>query len=503
MKYLLLILFPFIPLLVFSQDWECIKTDGDYYYVSRDSYQTIKVIRLDSAYSSQNDSIFFPCRTIRRDSSNMCYNPDMPSWIGKYIIKSGDSAYYFFNQDNDTIKIKTHSQPGQTWTCFRRGNNFYVTARIDSVKYLSFLGYSDSVKVISFTAHDSLNNTISTGVNSLKIYLSKNHGLVKILPFFVFPDIMWNMYSEDLTEYYIIGKTDTTTGITNINFHDVYNFNVGDEFYVGSFSGDGFPFSPYYENDYYCLTSVLGKAEYPIGDSIIYQIERCTKFIHDDDDTSYSTFDIYNGDWTINFNTMNNGLFDLLPDEVYFDTIDNSIYTLNASLYNNKYLSKTIPSEDYHCTYVNDTCWNPAIWDACLTASTYISGLEGPYGNCSYYGGHEDRVLLYYKKGSEVFGTPVTCSTIQHLGVDDIETNSFSVSVSPNPFSDMTSLNISSNNFRAYSLEIYNLLGRSIRVAENIHTPEYIIERGSLPSGIYFYIVSSDNKNYSGKFIIE
>jgi hypothetical protein len=503
MKKILSLIFLFVSTASFSQNWECIKTNGDYYYASRDYNHTVKLISIDSSSSVANDSIYYLPKTIR--NKYPCYNPNMPSWLGKYIIKSSDSLYYFFNENNDTIKIKHHSNLNESWTCFARGNNFFVTAKVDSIKYLSFIGYTDSVKVISFLEHDSLGATISAYINSFKIYISKFHGLIKIIPFWAFPDYSsWGeYYTEALTEYYIIGKTDTLNGLTNINYHDVYNFNVGDEYYVGATSGDGFPLSPYYEYRSYCLTKILGKTVHTDGDSIVYEIEKCCYNFYSDFDTSYSSFSSFTGSWTVNFNSMNNEQFDLAPDEVYYDPDYNSIYTLPANIYNNKYYSKTIPSFDYYCDYQNDSCWGLAVWDACLSPRTYIAGLEGPYGGCSYYSAYENRGLIYYKKGSDIYGTAVTCSTIEHLDIEDIKAETFHVSVSPNPFSDNAYVKINSDNVQMYTFEIYNVFGQRLRKIENINSKDFLLERENLSSGMYYFSVTTDEHSYSGKFIVE
>jgi photosystem II stability/assembly factor-like uncharacterized protein len=75
----------------------------------------------------------------------------------------------------------------------------------------------------------------------------------------------------------------------------------------------------------------------------------------------------------------------------------------------------------------------------------------------------------------------------------------------PNPFSTYATIRINEDIIsKNLSIKICNLLGIELKVIDRIDNNEIIIDRGNLPSGIYFYELTSANKIIGkGKFIIE
>lgn len=76
--------------------------------------------------------------------------------------------------------------------------------------------------------------------------------------------------------------------------------------------------------------------------------------------------------------------------------------------------------------------------------------------------------------------------------------------VYPNPFDEKTKILIhDANSKKVYSLIIYDILGKEWKVMQN-QTNEIIIERNNLPSGVYFYRISSEKSIIgTGKLLIE
>jgi hypothetical protein len=51
---------------------------------------------------------------------------------------------------------------------------------------------------------------------------------------------------------------------------------------------------------------------------------------------------------------------------------------------------------------------------------------------------------------------------------------------------------------------LYDILGKEIITLSDIKTREFKVEKGNLPSGVYFYKVSNDKKMISkGKILIK
>lgn len=102
--------------------------------------------------------------------------------------------------------------------------------------------------------------------------------------------------------------------------------------------------------------------------------------------------------------------------------------------------------------------------------------------------------VLYYK--SEVATT----------GIEENKSK-ISVSVSPNPFFETTTLQIKNSagiQLENFKIKVYTVLGKEI-FPDIIRTSDsFVINRNNLASGIYFYSVSSEGKNLAnGKIIIE
>ncbi len=80
-------------------------------------------------------------------------------------------------------------------------------------------------------------------------------------------------------------------------------------------------------------------------------------------------------------------------------------------------------------------------------------------------------------------------------------TASFIVSVSPNPFSHHTTFNFSSNK---NSLLIFDTNGKLVFENNSITQKQFVLNRGSLKSGIYFYqVLDSRGKKSSGKLVVQ
>ena len=72
----------------------------------------------------------------------------------------------------------------------------------------------------------------------------------------------------------------------------------------------------------------------------------------------------------------------------------------------------------------------------------------------------------------------------------------------PNPFSVSTTIALPPN-YEPFTLKVYDMLGNTVIVKENISGESVTIERGSLIAGVYFLEIRSVGNAYSGRFIID
>ncbi len=78
-----------------------------------------------------------------------------------------------------------------------------------------------------------------------------------------------------------------------------------------------------------------------------------------------------------------------------------------------------------------------------------------------------------------------TCTVVFQTGVNELSTAA-NMDIYPNPATAKTTLVFDAANNAAHSLEILNVTGQIVRSYNAQSTPQFDIERGNLPSGMYF-----------------
>jgi hypothetical protein len=87
---------------------------------------------------------------------------------------------------------------------------------------------------------------------------------------------------------------------------------------------------------------------------------------------------------------------------------------------------------------------------------------------------------------------------------DAVQQSGSQVKVYPNPFSQFTTLEVSPARKGSYSLVLFDITGRVVRMQEGEFGSPIVIERGELEAGIYTWQLSgTDSGTDSGKFIIQ
>ena len=94
---------------------------------------------------------------------------------------------------------------------------------------------------------------------------------------------------------------------------------------------------------------------------------------------------------------------------------------------------------------------------------------------------------------------PASCPNV---GVESLDAAKTSVTIYPNPFSTSTTIMINdASQINDFELRMYNVLGKEV-MNKNITGHTTIIGTGNLPSGVYFYKVTGNNKTIqSGKLV--
>ena len=152
-------------------------------------------------------------------------------------------------------------------------------------------------------------------------------------------------------------------------------------------------------------------------------------------------------------------------------------------------------SDDFVYTPVSensDTCWRTNYYSQ-VSKQNYTEGL-GMTMNYFYdvNMGQYEQDLLYYKKGTDTWGTPVSTDCTSLIGIAPIEPKkTVTVNISPDPVE--TQVKIFLNNVgetSGYRFTLTDLLGRTL-VQNTLESNPFTITRQG-PSGLYFISVYDD-----------
>ena len=453
-------------------------------------YEGLKFQKVDSVAISQGDSIlwFFPNFDME---DYYCVQPNGSNWSGKKLIIKQNGDNVFFNKNNDSILLKTHANLLSPWVAYSNPDSYNITAAVIHHDTLTFLGITDSVKTIGFQVYDTNNESITHVLNNKYLQISKQYGLIKTFLFRDFPDYHSNWPH---IEYDIKGISSPEIGIQNLTWKEVFDdFYPGDELHVltescyGTLDDSSCSFGK-------SIFKYLSRIEYQ--DSIKYTIERLTssKTKHNGVLTGY----IFIHDTItskISFHSNNN--FNKFSEEsiIQGDVIS---YNLQSTKHmdSGKYvMTKTIDLYDY-LEKVSDDCWEFPISDVLTINSEYMKGLGGPYYSASMWDSYSLRKPVFYKKGYEEWGTPL--SIVDETGIRSA--NEPIISVFPNPAKDniwvQTDLGIQ------FTFEIIDLRAQ-VLISEFIEYNYFQIDTSELKAGVYLYKIRKGDKILkTGKILI-
>jgi len=117
-----------------------------------------------------------------------------------------------------------------------------------------------------------------------------------------------------------------------------------------------------------------------------------------------------------------------------------------------------------------------------------------------------DGLVAVATHGKGMFTANIT-SKSDIVSINDIskQSESFFLNAFPNPAKQEAKINFRLKTKTKITLRVYDISGKEIKTLENAELPEgeynYSFERDGLPSGIYYYSLSSPDKRKTGKLI--
>jgi hypothetical protein len=416
-------------------------------------------IRNDSLSS---DSVLYNFPVISAD--NDCFYPDTASWIGRKILIGADGDFIFFNAQSDTIHLKTLALHGDTFLFYRFANGNDVFAYVLDWDTLTVDGIPDSVKTFGFIVKNSSGVILPDTLSSLQIRLSKSYGLMTTFAFRDFPN--------DYTLYEFSGAGDLPGGTGVLTIGEVYDFEVGDEFhqrYVETSNGG-------------IVKHILHKIIWP-QDSVTYQVEQW-KWQYFSGLQLFHTFD------TITYSNLNapviSGYF---PNEVMLE--DYTMIGLYRQ-YQDDVFQKEISSRPTVACFP-DSCYHT--WCPIYQCTTYYKGCGNDYFETAeaWNGYYRETKLLYFRKGSYEWGTPLTIPVgISEAGVHD----------KTDIFVEEKKLFIRSPKSGNNQINIFNVSGGLMFTYAGFVDNNFSIDIASFPAGVYVIRIAGESSAVVRKFVL-
>jgi len=489
-----------------AQNYEAIKSDAEYFF-KHSINQDILAIRIDTVIHNGDDIIFGNFKQIRPTDYG-CFNIKGSSWLGDPVKEMPDGTFVFGVYEegtldsSDTYRILTLSKINVPWIFYSfHYSSEYIVAQVTEIKQMTFIGITDSVKVISLTRKNALGEIVPNPLNAQKILLSKNYGLIRLPKFDDF-----RSREPNSPFYEIAGKTKPETGITNLKTMQIYDFQPGDEFHIVH-TEKYFYSSPYPDEIISTISKILEKINYPTNDSVSYKIERCELRSYRMSD-KVNTFSYSTKTDIQTFSSAANPELETEPLEpVQSPRYGNSVTSSGMGVFNdsklafNKIPYKVITPYNMFQELSYNCFQQLLIDDFFFRVNYYFKGLGGPYTYFNGSGWDENSdILKYYKKGSTTWGTPLSCDSMMQVGLPE-HTIYEQLKLYPIPTEGVVNVSVPNIILFPCRLELFDISGR-ISGSFTLNHAIQSFDLANLPAGIYLYKLTSAKRDiFRGKII--
>ena len=486
MKKIILLLFLIAPILLHAQDYTNICSAGPAFY-KKMTTTTVKSFKYTSFTVAAGDTTFATFAAIR-DSGAVCLDTTKGSIFGRKIYRVGATkTFFFFNKKRDTVRVETKGQVGYTWKFVNLSAGTYLEANVISMAPDTVIGILDDVMLIQLQAKRYDGTLVASPWNGKFLKLSKHYGLSRTFDMLNVP--------FDTTYYTLVGKSHPVIGLQDFGWKEVYNFNIGD---VLHFSGYDNGLAPGQTSTWKEIKTVFAKTTYGANDSVQYKFDRCRSTV-----TNPGSNHVYIHDTLIvkyNFRTLaNDSSIMRFPDQFVRQNIYASQFDRYMKTYND-HQTKKVGEDKYR--FINSCFLIPS--GSVILNRSYTEGL----GLAEYF--RDDQTtqnyykLVYFKKGSEIWGSPVgtQCSPLLDIQEQPSVTTQ-QVRIVPNPMKNQAELVIDGINLNdGIQFVIFNLVGKEV-FRQNVYSNHMTFEKNSLPAGLYIYIVTGKETIAKGKLVIE
>ncbi len=498
----LIILLLLLPLFSTAQDWQTVPLNQHSVFRVEasgvDSFWNgyIRCIYVEDSSATALGTNYNFYASVRLDKNETLDTQDGATWLGHNYVRNNNGNEYYFNKYEDTIILKTNSQLSDSWIITKDTmSNLIFEATITQMDTLTINGILDSTKTISIQAFQN-NVSVNSVYNSLKIILSKNHGLVQAFDFYGFPnyelcsDYMALPFSDDV--FPILPKKHSllSDSFCNINYmqQDLnWQYSAGNEWQTIVRKSPAF----WIRHD----TIISSQLFHPDSISVTRRI-RSKSFIPVPVPT-YNTGDTIITDTVFNKNIIKRIITDSAE---HINTIKNILHAQNfGSSYNY-----------FNWQFVDTFCNGRILKRDTTNSKTVLSGYRY-YSHYNYQGFDVEQRSAYEWDGSIITidyrmspiyfnlnGCQVSTFTpYLTIATNDLHKLEKEISLYPNPTGNTFSIKTEVD---WNKLEIINTLGKKVAHFENNQNN---FDISGLNNGIYFVRIKTDKGIISKKILKE
>lgn len=391
--------------------------------------------------------------------------------------------YHFLNDSMETIEFRTQTQVGEAWTMYTYPNGDVMEAVHSLSSFGDVLGAQDLIKEFSIIHKDSTGTVISHDRWDGKTFIiGEQSGWVKTYNFDRFP-------SDTLT-LYLGNITNPNLGPERLNAGNIYDFDPGDILHVEEtgYTDSGYPLDSTYEK-----FDILSRAENASQDTITYHVHREKIFNSSQDEIWISTNDTIS--WVIPTHSLNHQpgrIYDASGDSLLLSWIDpydegyvNSWESVDTKFYNSRWQTD-FGGQD--CFYSNSFENNREDYG--------IKGLGGGYYRESSIAHSARRILVYYKKNTIEWGTPLDFDSI--ISSMDPQLNLLEAEVWPNPSTARFYIQFAKT--LQAEISVYTIHGQLIQTRSFVGKEEQV-DLSDQPKGLYLLSVQSEKSRFSSRLL--
>ena len=488
--------------IVKAQNWRTISTtDTNYFHViaPTNSFDSIWNGYIRSIYTQNLTGIGnFEIQTLpysmRYDQFMILDTITGHSWLGKQCIRNLQTGVeFFFNVLNDTIQINTYASLNDSWSISKdsNGNNFVATVTATDTSTID--GNLDSIKIINIQAYSGATPIINY-YNGNQLVLSKNHGLIRAIEFYTFPNYDLNsliLSPENVYPTLLYAHQRLDSFYTYQNYRSLNSslkYTPGNEWMMASVWGNSiYPTSFGLKHD-----SVIS-VNYFSPDTLIAQIYRHT-FTHlplgttPPSDTQYHTYATLLDTivTTSHISTLKGRKFELPLNEFPFYA-GNWNFDISFISFGCNNTISVKDSQEFH-TIVSGYSKKSR------TNKTNIGGTA--MFHLVYNGVSANVVgenLFYLKLGTCIEGTKLNFKT---LSTPEIESEAALIQIYPNPSTNHIQV-LNPAHLPIQTFTLFDITGKKILNANF----ESKIPISALPSGLYFLELQTERGKVTKKII--